>query len=124
MSQGRYEVVYIDKFDNLLAAELFREQIRKRFKLNPTQLARLSCGLPVVVKKQVDLEEAKRYQSAFKRAGGVCWIQALGPDGKHYERRQGVRRQLLDRRTAFRASSVFPDRRQSCGRRSSDRSYR
>ena len=120
MGERLYEVVYIDKFDDLLAAELFRDQVRKRFKLNTEQLNRLSTGLPVVVKKRISYEEAQTFRLAIKNAGGVCWVQELGADGKHFERRQGDRRGAMSRRAAFRASSKLPDRRRSKGRRSTD----
>lgn len=120
MSNKLYEVVYIDKFDDLLAAELFRDQVRKRFKLASDQLTRLSTGLPVVVKKRLSFDEAQQYRTAIKQAGGVCWVQELGPNNKHFERRQGERRLTVPRRSAYRASSRFPDRRRSRGRRSTD----
>ena len=120
MSEKLYEVVYIDKFDDLLAAELFRDQVRKRFKLDTEQLTRLSTGLPVVVKKKISYQEAVVYHAAIKKAGGVCWIQELGSNGRHFERRQSERRKSVHRRAAFRASSKLPDRRRSRGRRSTD----
>lgn len=120
MSEKLYEVVYIDKFEDLLAAELFRDQVRKRFRLDPSQLGKLSTGLPVVVKKRVNFTVAESYRTAIKKAGGVCWVQELGPNGEHYERRQGERRKSSHRRSAFRASSRFPDRRQTRGRRYTD----
>ena len=121
MSETFYEVVYVDKFDDLLAAELFRDQLRKRFNLNAEHLNRLSSGLPVVVKKHVGFDEAERYHSAIREAGGVCWIQEQGPNGKHWERRRSQRRGRLERRTAFRASAILPDRRSGrVGRRSVD----
>jgi len=119
VSERLYEVVYIDKFDDLLAAELFRDQVRKRFNLNTEQLSRLSTGLPVIVKKRINFDEAQNYRIAIQKAGGVCWVQELDPDGKHFERRQTERRRLR-RRNAFRASSKFPDRRNIRGRRSTD----
>ena len=120
MSERLYEVVYVDKFDDLLAAELFRDQVRKRFKLNTEQLGRLSTGLPVVVKKRIGFDEAQTYRIAIQNAGGVCWVQELGPSGKHFERRRGERRKPPPRRSAFRASSHLPDRRRASGRRSTD----
>lgn len=120
MSSKLYEVVYVDKFDDLLAAELFRDQLRKRFKLDTGGLTRLSTGLPVVVKNRVPFEDAQRYHAAIRKAGGVCWIQELGESGKHAERRQGQRRGRMQRRSAFRASSLYPDRRRTGGRRTID----
>lgn len=120
MGEVLYEVVYVDKFDDLLAAELFRDQVRKRFKLDANYLARLSTGLPVVVKKRISLDEAQRYHAAIRKAGGICWIQELDPKGRHFERRKSQRRAPAERRGAYRASSIFPDRRRNKGRRTDD----
>jgi hypothetical protein len=120
VSEKLYEVVYVDKFDDLLAAELFRDQVRKRFGLDSEKLPRLSTGLPVVVKKRIRYDEAQRYHAAIRKAGGICWVQELGPNGGHFERRQNQRRRPSERRTAFRASSLFPDRRHTGGRRTID----
>jgi hypothetical protein len=120
VSEKLYEVVYVDKFDDLLAAELFRDQVRKRFRLDTDKLSRLSTGLPVVVKKRIQYDEAQRYHAAIRKAGGICWVQELGPNGEHFERRENQRRRPRERRGAYRASSLFPDRRGRDGRRTTD----
>lgn len=120
MEQSLYDVCYIDKFQNHPDADVLRERIGRRFRLTEQALNHLCSGEPVVVKKKVELDEAKRYLSAFRSLGGACWIQPRTTDGRYRERRQQWRRSLLDRRAMYRASSVQPDRRQSCGRRSSD----
>lgn len=120
MANVLYEVVYVDKFDDLLAAELFRDQVRKRFKLDADKLSRMSTGLPVVVKKNISLDTAQRYHAAIRKSGGICWIQELDGNGRHFERRQSQRRAPKERRSAYRASSIFPDRRRNRGRRTED----
>ncbi len=124
MGTNFFEVIYIDNFEDLLSADLFRDQVRKRFKLKTEEIARMSSGLPVVVKRNLSFEQANLYRSAIRSAGGVCWIQERGPSGKYSERRRTKRRENLDRRTCYRASSTFPDRRRSCGRRGSDKHFR
>lgn len=118
-----YEVVYIDKFSDVVQAEMARNMLQQRFHLDDASLEKLSCGLPVVVKRLVPLVDAKKFESAIKEAGGTCWVQEIASDGLHAERREILRRQELDRRGTYRGSSILPDRRQSCGRRSSDRSH-
>lgn len=120
MERSLYDVCYVDKFHNHPNANILRERIAHRFRLTEQALAHLSTGEPVVVKKKVELGEAKRYVAAFRAVGGVCWIQPQAMDGRYRERRHQWRRSLLDRRAKYRASSVQPDRRQSCGRRSTD----
>lgn len=120
MESATYEVVYIDKFKGLPSAGLLRERIGKAFGLSEKNLARISSGTPVVIKKRVGLEEAKKYQQAIRDLAGVCWIQSLDAEGGHRDRRQQNRRAVLDRRSDYRGSSILPDRRSDCGRRSSD----
>lgn len=120
MERNSYDVFYIDKFHKHPNAHELRSRVGRRFKLSAKALDHLSSGEPIAVKKSVSLHEAKRYLSAFRSVGGVCWIQPSSGDGRFHERRQLWRRSLLDRRAIFRASSIQPDRRQSCGRRSTD----
>ena len=116
----QYEVLYIDKFTDGAKAEFVRNNLRQTFHLNNDHLDRLSTGQPVIIKKQVSFDEAIRYREAVVNAGGVACVQALDENGMHHERRQNKRRQVSDRRTHYRASSIQPDRRQNCGRRSTD----
>lgn len=115
-----YEVLYIDKFTDAASAAHTRENLRKMFRLSERHLYHLSCGKPVVIKKKVSLDEAVRYRRKIEEAGGIAWVQALDEYGSHSERRQHNRRQQPDRRARYRASSIMPDRRESCGRRSTD----
>lgn len=121
MEGNYYEVLYVDKFSDLVEAAVVNDTLRKTFGLNHRHLLKLSAGTPVVIKKKVGIEEAERYKGIVMDAGGVAWIQELGPEGEHLERRQEKRRSILDRRTVYRASSIVPDRRQDMGRRSTDR---
>jgi len=119
MSQ-QYEVLYIDKFTDAAKAEFARNNLRLAFNLQDHHIDRLSSGDPVVIKKKVSYQEALKYQETVVNAGGVAWVQQLDVNGEHIERRQNKRRLLTDRRSHYRASSIQPDRRQSCGRRSTD----
>lgn len=120
----RYAVVYIDKFTDPELARTARNNLCRLFNLKQQHLTRLASGDPVVIKKQVNRDTAEKYRDAVVRAGGVAWIQALGADGRHYERRQGQRRKLFDRRAFYRISAMVPDRRVGSDRRSVDRAFR
>lgn len=119
-SNKAYEVVYIDKFSDPATAELTRENLRKAFGLNDHMLSTLASGVPIVVKKDVSLDEAERFEHAIKGSGGVCWIQEMSPDGGFHERRHEYRRHTTDRRGIVRGSSILPDRRLTMGRRTDD----
>jgi hypothetical protein len=127
MDSQKYEIVYIDKFIDIVEAEIARDALRQRFHLSEKIVERLSSGMPVVIKKSVDLHEAERYQQAIKEAGGVCWVQQMTPDCAHHERRLFNRRMKSCRRNEVRSSSIVPDRRKQesdgGGRRSRDNSH-
>ncbi|MCV6627256.1 MAG: hypothetical protein OIF38_14240, partial [Cellvibrionaceae bacterium] len=52
--------------------------------------------------------------------GAVTWIQELPPGQRFQDRRQQVRRQVLDRRGAYRHNVSVPERRYGGGRRRDD----
>jgi len=120
--QNRFEVIYVDKFTDPEQFDRAQRNLQKLFGLKQRHLERLSCGLPVVIKKRIAREEAERYRDAVKKAGGVAWVQEVGPDGLHYERRDQDRRVVFDRRAFYRINVLIPDRRVSTGRRTTDRS--
>ncbi len=121
-SKMKYQLVYQDQFDLEPYGPELRERFGKRFGLSSHQLRLVSSGAPVVIKKSVALGEAERYQHEIRRIGGTCWIQEASPDGRFVERRGPItcRRILRDRRVKYRPSSSIPDRRQSCGQRTTD----
>jgi hypothetical protein len=121
MGEKIYEVVYLDSFGCEEDASEARAKLKACFHLNDSQLKLLCSGVPVVVKKNLPLAEAQRFESAIKQAGATCWLQEMSPDEVHYERRQNKRRLLLDRRATYRGSSILPDRRSNTGRRREDR---
>ncbi|MGH1472271.1 MAG: hypothetical protein ACRBCS_13855 [Cellvibrionaceae bacterium] len=120
MSDQMYDVVYIDKFTDVIAARLFRTFAKTRFNLSNTQLDRLSSGKPIVVKRRISRDKAKEYHRAFIKMGGVCWIQPTQEEGQYWERRAISRRKPLDRRESYRPSTSFRNRRRNKGRRNSD----
>ena len=122
MGEKIYEVVYLDNFADSEVARLAKEKLKHSFHLTDSQLKLLSSGVPVVVKKNLPLSQAQRFEQAVKDAGATCWLQEMSPDEVHYERRQTSRRQLLDRRSSYRGSSIVPDRRHNLGRRQEDTS--
>lgn len=121
MTDQLYDVIYIDKFTDVIAARLFRTFAKTRFNLTDAQLDKLSTGRPVVVKKRISRTIAKQYHRAFLKMGGVCWIQPSQHADQHFERRLITRRQPLDRREAYRPSTAFRNRRRNKGRRNTDK---
>ncbi len=123
MIEQLYDVVYIDKFTDVIAARLFRSFAKTRFNLTNAQLDRISTGKPVIVKRRISRDLAKKYHRAFLQVGGVCWIQPSNESGVHWERRAIARRQPVDRRETYRPSTAFRNRRRNKGRRNADKKY-
>lgn len=120
MGEKIYQVLYIDKFADAIEAATTSQSLRKLFGLDEKAIARLASGKPTVVKKNVPYAAANRLHEAICEAGGTCWVEEVGDRQAYGDRREEMRRQLFDRRCAYRGSAIVPDRRKSCGRRSSD----
>ncbi|MDM3871773.1 hypothetical protein QSV34_10465 [Porticoccus sp. W117] len=52
-----------------------RDNLRELFKADDAQLAKLFSGRPVVIRRNLDEESAKRYQQAMERAGAVVQVR-------------------------------------------------
>lgn len=74
----KYKVV----FNSVTIAEHHRDRIKANlsviFKVPVAKLAPLFSDRPITLKKDLDLEAAKRYARAVEREGGVCRIEVMG----------------------------------------------
>lgn len=122
MEEKSYQVVYVDKFYDARESATVSQNLRDLFGLNEKVIRRLASGEPVVVKKWVSYSIAEPIHVAICEAGGTAWIEEMeeGRGLGYRDRRMQQRRQLSDRRQHYRGSSILPDRRNKCGRRSSD----
>jgi len=74
----KYKVV----FNSTTIAEHHRDRVKSNlsiiFKVPVAKLAPLFADRPVTLKKDLDLEAAKRYARAVLREGGVCRVEPMG----------------------------------------------
>jgi hypothetical protein len=74
----KYKVV----FNSTTIAEHHRDRVKSNlsiiFKVPMDKLAPLFADRPVTLKKDLDLEAAKRYARAVQREGGVCRVEPMG----------------------------------------------
>ena len=74
---NKYKVV----FNSITIAEHHRERVKSNlsiiFKVPVAKLAPLFTDQPVTLKKDLDLEAAKRYARAVQREGGVCRVEHM-----------------------------------------------
>lgn len=54
-----------------------RESLRKLFKADDAQMARLFSGRPVVIRRNLDSEAASRYQQILLKAGAIVEVRPV-----------------------------------------------
>ncbi|NBC13638.1 MAG: hypothetical protein GVY09_09895 [Gammaproteobacteria bacterium] len=77
MSEDRYNIVFSGELVAGADAATTRERLGSTFRLNASQLDNLFSGQAVVVKRDVDLMTATRFQQAFLAAGARAAIELL-----------------------------------------------
>ncbi|MBB6523512.1 hypothetical protein [Pseudoteredinibacter isoporae] len=115
-----YAVIFHNTCPQNRESELVLERIRMRFGLNGENLSILAQGAPVIVKRHADLVVAKNLQKLLACLGAVSWIQKVRRGTEYRDRRAQKRRQIPDRRTAYRHTLSIPERRFGGGRRRTD----
>ena len=77
MSQELYEIA----FSGQIAADADLQQVKaniaKMFKADEAKIAQLFSGSRVVIKKNIDLQTAEKYQVAMNNAGAICELVNL-----------------------------------------------
>ena len=82
MSFERYDIYFSGKIlDDRDAAEV-RRRIGKMFKVDDAKLDHLFSGVPVPVKKDVDMDTAVKYRVAFRDAGALVDIKKAAPSAQ------------------------------------------
>ncbi|ESQ16605.1 MAG TPA: hypothetical protein DDY14_13255 [Chromatiaceae bacterium] len=77
MTADRYNVIFSGQISPTTTRESARRDIKETFKLGDAQLDNLFSGQRIVVKREVSLEMAKRYQSTFSNLGALTLIEPL-----------------------------------------------
>lgn len=125
-----YRLVYRGKLLPGMSPPLVAANLSNMFGIAPEQAIELVSTFPGIVRTDLDIDQGNRFQSALANAGLITHLEpAYGADGEPLpltwdgvERRAGGdRRTGLERRARKRDSSMRPDRRQSRGRRKTDK---
>ncbi|MBI9074804.1 MAG: hypothetical protein JEZ02_05260 [Desulfatibacillum sp.] len=74
MEQNHHSLVFTGQVTSGQDPESVKANIVSMFKLSPAGVERLFRGGPVVVKKGLDPEKARKFQLAFAKAGAKCKI--------------------------------------------------
>ena len=111
MDDKQYRVLFIaeERDDKDLTQVI--DYFNQVFRLSPNAAAKLCSGKPVQIKSGVDYNTAMKFRSAIIEAGGVGWIEPIQQEGRYSDRRNGDRRQEIDRRDRSRTYTEHSDRR-------------
>ncbi len=77
MGETNYRLVFKGKLTPGSDPGAVKQHLAALFKNGPEQIEKLFYGKPVVVKKDLDLAEAKKYKQAFDSSGAISVIQEI-----------------------------------------------
>lgn len=81
MSDNVYEVAFSGKVVEGADLEQVKQAVGKLFKADAARLEQLFSGKRVVIKKNIDLATAKKYQAVLNKAQALCEIKSLSVAG-------------------------------------------
>lgn len=110
------DVIFIDKYIDPAKSLLLLDKLQQKFNFDQTIKHRLASGDPVVIKHNTDHSNAEKLVAYIAKMGGDCWLQESTDDG-YFDRRDGNRRQKMERRLLHRGWAILPDRRRERERR-------
>ncbi|ALG67789.1 DUF2939 domain-containing protein [Beggiatoa leptomitoformis] len=77
MTETRYKVVFRGEIQQEKTIEQVKIQLAQITKQSPEKIELLFSGKPITVLKEADEVTAKRYQTAFHKAGAICYVRAI-----------------------------------------------
>lgn len=77
MSQETYEIAFSGQIAEGADLHQVKANIAKMFKADDAKIAQLFSGARVVIKKNIDLQTAEKYQAAMNNAGAICELVNL-----------------------------------------------
>ncbi len=119
----KYQLIFFGEINESFQLDAVRNLFRKHFKLSVTQTNVLFSGKEIILKKNLNQQDALQYALHIDGLGGVCYIETMQlkvmlPEGVTCERRIKNRRIKIARRHHIR-SGLSMDRRLNSERRSS-----
>lgn len=77
MSEELYEVAFYGEIVEGAELDQVKAKVAAMFKADAAKLAQLFSGKRVVIKKNIDLATANKYQAALQKAGAKCEVKSL-----------------------------------------------
>jgi uncharacterized protein YbjQ (UPF0145 family) len=81
MADKRYNLVFEGQVAEGKSPEKVKRNLAALLKREPGKIEPLFSGDPIVIKRNMPSEKAKKYKQAFEKAGGVCRLESAGDDG-------------------------------------------
>ena len=81
----QYDVIFDGQIKEGCDMDEVKKKVAALFKLNAEKAEKLFSGKSVVVKRNVDFEEASRYWDAFENAGAKCRMEPVKEAGEEGE---------------------------------------
>ncbi len=78
MAEKQYNLVFEGQIVEGAAADKVKRNLAALLKREPGEIQHLFTGDPIVIKRNMSPEKAKKYKAAFEKAGGVCRLEAAG----------------------------------------------
>jgi uncharacterized protein YbjQ (UPF0145 family) len=80
MAEKQYNLVFEGQIAEGAAPDKVKRNLASLLKRKPEEIQHLFTGDPIVIKRNMPPEKAKKYKSAFEKAGGVCRLEAAGEE--------------------------------------------
>lgn len=127
----QYRLVFRGKYLPGLAPDVVQANVAELFHTSIERVQQLLSTLPAVIKQDIGIEQGNRYLEALAGVGLITHLELVTDEAgapiepgswDGIERRSATeRRHRADRRANRRGAAIQPDRRQSRGRRKTDK---
>jgi hypothetical protein len=77
MSDELFEVVFSGQVSDTTDTDNVKARVGKMFNANAAKIAQLFSGKRIVIKKNIDLTTAEKYQNAFAKAGAISKVKSM-----------------------------------------------
>ena len=80
--KAKYNVVFKGELVEGRDLETVKKNFEQLLKISPKTVETLFSSKALIIRKEVDIKTAAQFRNIFRKAGAVCKIRALPPEGK------------------------------------------
>lgn len=82
MADEELQIVFRGELTGELPRDAVKRNLAGLFKLSDDRAEALLSGKPIVIRRGIDQATARKFESAFRKAGAVCEIRPAGDQGR------------------------------------------